>query len=311
MKMKRIFKMKRILIMIIFVIVLSVLGGCKLENRVIENENAIAFRFPAAYRQYLPYEEIPEFTLNFDGVIYTNIDASTENRIVFSKNDDFYLSEVIASLLAEYEGRTYFRVLATAKKTETKMNNLVPGKDGKLKHETVVLPVSGGEICDELAYIRLDNGLVLSLEYRRFNSDYFGTDKTYYAWPVTRPLNAVLHFPLLLREKDGGEKELLIVPLPDKVIYRLGVGEKVPLANILKKKGFLDVFYKTYTYPDHSMDPRAGEEFNLEENIKKVKDYYIDNHQGRHENEKFVFTYLGKNFFVTFHSEYFVIDYLS
>ncbi|HHZ18130.1 MAG TPA: hypothetical protein GX390_02460 [Acholeplasmataceae bacterium] len=303
--------MKKTIFMMMTAVLAFALAGCRLENRVTANEGSIVFTFPADFRAHLPYEEIPEFELEFTGTIYTNIDASTANRIVFSKNDDFYLSEIVASLLAEYAGKSYTRVLSTAEVTKTKMNNLVPGKNGELKHETVVLPVTDGKVYDEITYLRLDNGLVLSLEYRRFNSDYSGTDKTYYAWPTTRPLNAVLHYPLLLREKEGGERELLIVPLPDKVIYRLGVGEKVPLANILKKKDFLDAFYRTYPYPDHTMDPREDGEFDLEDNIRQVKEFYIDNHQGRYEGDAFLFTYLGKVFAITFHTDYFIIDYVS
>ncbi|MCK9536190.1 MAG: hypothetical protein M0R05_01155 [Bacilli bacterium] len=296
---------------LILILISFILSGCFFENEVIPNDNYIKFSFPEEFRKYLPYDEVPEFVLQFDGTIYTNTSASTTNKKVFNKNDDFYLSDVIASLLSDYEGRVYYRALSKSTAAETKMNNLVTDKNGNLKHETRIIPVSDGEIYIELAYLRLENGLLLSLEYRRFKSDFTGTEKIYYSWPKTRSLNAVLHYPLLLHQKADSDKELLLVPLPDKVIYRLGIGEQLPLATILKDKSFLGDFYKSYPYPDFNVDPRASDVFDLEENIAKVKSFYITYHHGRYEGEDFYFTYLEKDFIVTFNNENFMIDYRS
>jgi len=293
----------------IFLILISVfLSGCIFENKVIGNDNSIKFTVPDEFHEYFPYEEIPEFVLEFEGTVYTNINASTENKKVFNKNDDFYLSDIIAGLLNEYEDRIYYRLLTKETATETKMNNLVADQEGNLKHKTKKIAVVDGEIFNEMAYIRLANGLQLSVEYRRFKSDFTGEEKTYYSWQKTRPLNMVLHYPLFLNLKENNQKELLLIPLPDKIIYRLGISSQIPLEKIIKDKSFLGDFYKTYPYPDYTMDPREGEEFDLETNIKKVKDFYFDSFDGRYEGDDFCFTYMQKDFVVFFNNEDFKID---
>lgn len=306
MTMKRIFKMKKNIMMIIAFFAL--LCGCSFENRVIPNDGVIIFSFPEGFGENVPYGEIPGFTLNFDGVIYTNVDASTVNKKVFSKNNDFYISDIIALFLDEHKDNTYYLVLSEGNETEIKMNELVTDKDGKLKHAPQSLNVAG-KVFNEIAYVRLDNGLLFSLEYRRFDSDYSGRMKTYYTWQKTRPINMVLHYPLILHVNDEGKKELYIVPLPDNVIYSLGVGEQLPLQNILKDKAFLRDAYKTFPYPGMSADPRDGKEFNLEENIDTVKRFYMDGYSGRTENETFYFEFLEKKFLVTFADNYFMIKY--
>lgn len=309
MKVIGIFKMKKIyLICLVFLTIL--LSGCG-GNRVIPNDGEIVFFFPDEFRNYL-LSEAPSYTFEFNGTINTIIDATSPNRKAFGKNDDFVLSDILSELFNDYhdKNRLTVRIIQEVEEFETKMNTLETNND-ELKQVSHILKVDGNIVYNELAFIHLENGLILSFEYRRFNSIIDNELKTLYAWRYTAPLNAVLHYPLIVVKDHDQSLKLVIITIPPKSIYQIGISEKQSLHRILKDEKYTTEFYRSFTYPDHNEDPRYQDDFDLEKNIEMVKDYYQQYHQGRMIGEDFFFTYLNIEYKVIFKERSFVIEYLN
>jgi len=298
-----------IMLLVLMALVLSACGG----NKVSPNEGEIIFEFPAEYQDLLPYAEIPDYHLTFEGNVNTIDAATSSNKKAFGKNDDFVISDLMSALFSEYEenNRLEVRLLLTKEAYETRMNTLEMDDDGEFYQESQILVVENGEIFEEIAYLALENGLTLSFEYRRFLTMIDETPKMMYCWKYTTPLNAVLHYPLILHVKEDDVKEFLIVPLPPKCVYHMGVNDNVSLQSFYEKDEFMDGLYKSFYYPDFNEDPRTGEVFDLEANILKVKEYYLTYFLGEVDGESFYFSYLGRKFTVSFLEDSFVIDYFG
>ena len=304
--------MKKIFSLLILIVFVFSLSSCR-ENEVEANIGSITLKFPDEYLKYVPYEEIPNFVFEFEGTINTITGVTLSNSTIFSNNDDFILSDIISNLLKTYEekDRLSFRLIEKEEKYETKMNTLEADEKGVLKHKSHVLKVEAGEVFEEIALIDLENGLTLSIYYRRFVSNFEGELKTYYAWSYRTLMEMVLHYPVILHLNEKNEKEFLIVPLPTNVNAHISVARQLPFEKLLDDEYFEERF-RRFNYPDYSEDPSDNNEFDLEENIKKVKDYYIRDFQGKEENGIFTFSYLGINYKLIFENEEaFRIDFLK
>lgn len=302
---------KKWLIMLLFLLALglSACGG----NQVSPNEGEIVFEFPAEYRNLTPYADIPDYHLTFEGNVNTIDAATSSNKKAFGMNDDFVISDLLSDLFSEYEekNRLEVRLLLTKEAYETRMNTLETDDGGEFFQKSQVLAVEEGQIFEEIAYLALENGLTLSFEYRRFVTIINEVPKMMYCWKYTTPLNAVLHYPLILHVKEDDAKEFLIVPLPPKCVYHMGVNDNVSLQSFYEKDEFLDVLYRSFYYPDFNDDPRSGEIFDLEANILKVKEFYLTYFWAEVDGESFYFSYLGRKFAVSFLEDSFVIDYFG
>jgi len=298
-----------IIITLCFLLLLSACGEVKVD----ENVGSIEFYFPTEYLEYVPYKEVPRFTFEFKGTLYTSKDVSKSNYKYFSRNDDFAFSEIISEFLKSYEekDRVTYRLVSKDTQFETKMNKLILNDKGELKQKTQVMKVKDGEVYNEIAYINLENGLTISIDYRRFISDFEGEYKTYYAWRYAAPISMVLHYPLMLHTKNNGEKTFLIVPLPPKVMYHIGVSRQLPLEKLINKDEYFKENYRRFYYPDYTSDPTEKNDFDRNVNIQKVKDYYKRDLNGREINGKFYFSYLGYDFEVVFEEQTFLINIVS
>lgn len=308
--------MKKVISLLLLLFLVFQLIGCG-GNRVSPNNGQIVFSFPDDFKQYLPYEEseIPSYTLTFEGNINTVVGATTSNKKVFSKNDDFVMSDYLENLFNENQSNLTVRLIKEeSKKFETKMNSLVLNDKGEYESKTHVLKVKDGIVYNELAYITTNEGLTLTVEYRRFVAILENnTEKTYYSWRYSSPLNAVLHYPLMIVLNENSEKEFLIVPLPTKVVYHLGVSTQVPLSTMLEKDDYMQPNFRTFYYPNYSDDPRELQKnFDREADILEVKSFYTKAPFDGYEKEgNFYFSYLGKDFKVSFDEYSFQIDYIT
>ena len=120
--------MKKILLLLLLFISPIVLTGCGLTNNSVPNEGTITLNMTDEYLSYLDYKasEVPNFTLSFDGVINTNEAVESNNQIIFSNNDDFTVSEIIANLINKYkDDKTRFTSIVVSEelKAETRMNS--------------------------------------------------------------------------------------------------------------------------------------------------------------------------------------------
>jgi hypothetical protein len=300
------------LIIVLLLSFLFLFSGCD-GNQVSPNENEIIFHFPTEYLHLLPYEEVPDYHLTFTGIVNTIDAATTTNKKVLGKNDDFIISKLLADLFAYYQDldRVETRILLTSEVYETRMNILEIDDEGEPYQKSQILKVENGILYEEIAYILLENGLTLTFEYRRFETMIDSVKTMMYCWKYTTPLNVVLHYPLIIVDNSLDEKQFLIVPLPLQSVYHMGLNDKIPLQTFIDKDEFSKPLYRRFYYPDFNDDPRSDLPFDLEANILKVKQYYVTYHQGRQESDLFIFEYLGKQFNVTFYDEDFEIQFLN
>lgn len=306
-KMAKIFKMKKMILLLLIPLLVT---GCKcsfLEQEVITHEGKLELTIPEEYYEYLDYnrEDIPSFVWHFEGTLNTAKTNLKANEVMFHSNDDFKLSKIIKELLDSYRDQHRLSVLTVKeeKENETFLNKEVDGK-----WEKVYLRPEGNIMYNEVAYISLSNGLKLSLDYRRFDvKDEEGNLETYYAWQYSQGIRMILHFPFQVIKK-GEVKRLVILNLYDQTKYTIGTHNS--LKAILKDdKYFEDEGFRKFFYPEYDEEKGMSEE-ELAMNIQLIKDYYIGEFNGQ-DGANFTFEYLGKKFEVEFTEKCYFIKYLK
>lgn len=282
--------MKKILII---VLMLFTLTGC-FKNDVIPNEGKIVLGLEEKYYQYMPYkkEEIPNFVFEFDGTFNTIKNVSKPYYIVFAGNDDFKLSDEISKLLENYRERTVYVVQASDVQTLTRINSL--DENGKQVAQKVM--VDNQEIYDETAFIDLENGLKLTIDYRRFTSE----GKTYYVWRYTQSLTMYLYYPMMIIN-DGGKKEVVLLTLPNRVTFQ--VGTTLDIDRVIADDKYLNDDKYTFNYLDDFE--------NINDKKQQVIDYYVNGYNGKLVGNDLYFEYLNIRFKVTFTDKNFIIKYDS
>ncbi|HHU55260.1 MAG TPA: hypothetical protein GXZ48_01020 [Acholeplasmataceae bacterium] len=278
--------MKKILIIILLLFILT---GC--ENNVKPNEGSITLYLSDDYTKYMNYEEVPSFTLTFDGIINTtDVDTIRTFQANFSGNDDLFLSSVINDLITKYEDRVHIDVLSVKESASARINTI---ENGEVKPLTY--PTDDGKEYYETAMFDLENGLKLTIDYRRFV--YEGNN--YYCWRYERSILMWLYYPLMVIDNNG-IKELLILTLPNRIKFK--VGPQLNANKLIKDKTYLN-------NPDLYSFVYLDEFETLEEKKQYVVDYYVNSYEGYFEGNKLYFTYLGVKFFITFDEHKFYINY--
>ena len=303
--------MRKILIMTILLISLFTSGCGFFETELQEIEDEITLTIKEDFVEYLGYEKenIPTYTFKFDGKINITLRNTGPNEIIFSGNDDFRISNMVEEFLKYHEenGIISYRTLNVQKKYETHLNKRTVLEDGTVKTERVYLKVTDGDLYNEIAYITLENGLQLTMNFCRFEGEIDGVKKTYYAWQYSESIRMILYYPLMVVNDKNGERKILIVALPNKVINK--IEPRYDLKGLMTKDTYLDSSYYTYPYPDFD-EETSSSDYDATESIENIKNYYIDKFNGRYEGEDFVYTYLGYDFKVTFEKTSFIITYI-
>lgn len=283
--------MKRFLFLIILLFLLS---GCGKGLETISSPYKLTVSND--FLEYFDYDldEIPNFSLEFEDSL--NIIANwKKEEVIFSNNDDFKVSEIISNILNSYD---YEVIVSEPQEMKTtKMNKIV-----EEKKQTLNLEVTDGIVYNELVCVNLDNGLKLTMQFRRFES----TGITYYAWQYTASIRMILHYPIMVID-NGAENKLVLLTLPNgfsnyTVNFQLGLG------NLIFKDKYA---YGNYDYKFSYINVDTAKPEAVNEAINKIKQYYIDNYEGIEENGVFKFNYLGKNFSIKFNDQNFEIDYLE
>ncbi|HPV55257.1 MAG TPA: membrane lipoprotein lipid attachment site-containing protein [Bacilli bacterium] len=296
--------------MIFFILASLLLTGCKcsfLEQEVIAHEGRLELKMPEEYYDYLDYNEsdIPNFVWNFEGSINTAKTNLKSNEVMFHSNDDIKLSKLIKDLLDSYRENNRLTVLTVKeeKEHETFLNSQVNGK-----WEKVFFRPENQVMYNEVAYISLENGLKLSLDYRRFGAkDENDVIQTYYAWQYTQGIRMILHYPFQVIKK-GEDKKLVLLSLYDQTKYTIGTHNS--LKAILKDDKYLnDEGFRKFFYPEYDEKKGMTEE-ELAMNIQIVKDYYVNGFNGQ-DGSNFTFEYLGKKFEIKFTESCYFIKYLK
>ena len=166
-------------------------------------------------------------------------------------------------------------------------------------NEKVYLKVKDETVYNEIVYILLDNGLILSINYARFiDSD----NVTYYKWQKTESIRMVLHYPFMITDKVdeypnkiNNNKSFVFIPLPLGVTYSFDTTTK-RLVKLLSNDKFLESSYYTYKYVN-----------SYEEDHDNFISFYQKYYNGRYINDEFVVTNFGIDFKIKFNKDNFVI----
>ena len=294
----------RINIILLFSLFSLILTSCNIvkvmfTTEVESFENEITLSCDANIRDYLPYEEVPNFTFTFDGKINITKNRQGEFECIFYGNDDFFISRLVKSLINEYQEKGEDRVKTTLTKSEKDAEVWMNRRDGDID-EKVYLKVKDEAVYNEISYILLDNGLILSINYARFiDSD----NVTYYKWQTSESIRMVLHYPFMIttdttkvRNKINSSKSFAFLPLPLGVTYKFDTTTK-RLSKLLEDDKFLESDYYTYKYVN-----------DYETDYENYKDYYIKYFNGRMIDDNFVITHFGIDFKIEFNNDNFVIS---
>ena len=277
--------MKKILLL--FVLFLSLIGlvAC---NETVPNDGSVKLDITDAYKQYIKYDDIPSFTLNFDGNLNTIANVNKSYYTVFSSNDDIILSDALSELFENND--CSFEVVNEDQVSERKFSVI---ENGKLKN--INMPCDDGYVYDEIAYVNLSNGLKLTVDYCRFTSG----GKTYYTWRYSRSIAMFLYYPVM-RIQNNNEDELVLLTLPQRI--NIHVSPELKLASILTKEEYLEDTYYTFEYFHKET---------LEEEKQYVIDYYKNYNYVKVDNDTFTFEYLNNKFSVKLNDKNFVISWLE
>lgn len=306
----KVFKKYLFIVLILFSFYLT---GC-FKNDVKENINEITLKLGEDFEKYMTYyEEIPNFVLSFEGSINTISNTPKSEYVIFASNDDFRLSMILSELFEKCKDNITYIVETTKQAETTNMNTYVDSKLIKKK-----MLVDNNEVFYEVAYIALENGLKLTLDYRHFKSD----NIDYYTWRETNNISMNLYYPLMVI-KENDKKELLLLTLPNMVKYQ--VGTTLQINNIMKDDTYVDT--NKFVEEDkmcgkYTLNYYEGE-MSKEEQQKYIKDYYLNNptynayfenyivkRNGENvEKEFLLFTYLDVLYSIEFFSSQFTIRY--
>ena len=271
--------MKKISLLIMLLISLFLTGCQGFESSVEPRENSVTLTLDDDYASFIN-GEIPSFTFEFEGTL--NIMSNNPNKfyVQFSNNEDKILSDALNKLFEKYKDRTHIELVS-------KKNNVDSTLFSTLNEYGAVVNVEYTpdkyEEFDEIAFIDLENGLKLKIEYRRFV--YNG--ENYYTWSYRMPLTMVLVYPFMVVENTP-TNDFLLIALPTRVapnIYNNSVAnKKVNISNLINSSTYAyseTSMYYTYSYVDVSES--KDEQQKILDNQQYIIDYYVNNFDGKYE----------------------------
>lgn len=292
---------------IILILLVIFTSGC--SSAVIPNEGSITLTLDDDFRNYVNLEKIPDFTFEFDGTLNTQKFVSKSYYTVFTNNDDIILSDALDKVFKYYEEKNQiiYDVVNTQEVNSTLFSKL--NKYGKV--ENLELEPDDKQVIDETAYISLDNGLKLTVDYRRF----LYNGKMYYTWRYSASITMYLYYPLMLVKKND-KPSILLITLPNTVTFQ--VGPSLRLSNLINSKTYyqdeVDDGRYTFDYPLYSYN-RTKEKIKLsfEEGKEKTIAYYVDEIGGVYDeaNDEITYTYLGNKFKVKLLEKNFKMYYIG
>lgn len=273
--------MKKVL-MVLLISLLCVFTACKM-NQTVPNEGSVTLDLSENYKEYIHYDNIPNFVFNFDGTLNTIKNVNKSYYTVFSNNEDIILSDALKELFAMYPD-TIYRI-DNVDKVKTRYFTTI--KNGKV--ENISMPCDNDEVYDEVAFVPLNNGLKLTIDYCRFVSDGI----TYYTWRYSASIAMFLYYPIM-RIKNNGSDELVLLTLPNGI--SIHVSPELKLSNVMNKDDYLKDQYYTFEYYQ-------------KDNIDK-KEYVWAYYEGYNLSERsdgFTFDYLNNRFSVELRENDFII----
>ena len=315
--------MKKILLVIILLLSIFLTGCEGFQSSVESRTNSITLTLDDDYKQFTK-GEIPSFTFNFEGTL--NVIANNPNKfyVQFSNNEDKILSDALAKLFEQYKDRTHIELVSKKEGVNKALFSTLNEYGAVINQE-----YTPDDYCeyDELAFIELENGLKLKIEYRRFK--YNG--ENYYTWSYRTPLSMVLVYPFMVLPGEL-TNDFVLIALPTRVapnIYNNSVANrKVNISNLINGTTYAyseQSMYYTYSYV--AVSDSKDEQQKIKDNQQFIIDYYVNNHNGRYEEttkqeqtdeglvnvvvKNLYYTYLGNEFLINLYDNNFKMHYVG
>ena len=242
--------MKKISLLIILLISLFLTGCGEFRSVVEPREDSITLTLDDDYASFTK-GEIPSFTFEFEGTLNVLSNNTNKFYVQFSNNEDKILSDALNKLFKKYEDRTHIELVSKTTGVSSTLFSTINEYGAVINVEYT--PDKYEEF-DEIAFIDLENGLKLKIEYRRFV--YNG--ENYYTWSYRMPLTMVLVYPFMVLENTP-TNDFLLIALPTRVapnIYNNSVAnKKVNISNLINSSTYAyseTSMYYTYSYVDVS-----------------------------------------------------------
>lgn len=304
--------MKKILLLALLICTLFMTGcGGLFESNVVPNEESITLRLDDDFSSVIE-GDLPTFTFNFEGSLNTVKNVNKSFYTVFANNEDKVLSDALTKLFEQYKDRMYVETIGSQSVNTTLFSTL--NEFGAVVNEEYT--PDDYMVYEETAYISLENGLKLTVDYRRFV--YNG--ENYYTWRYTNSITMYLYYPMMALE-NGLTNKLVLISLPNRVTF--SVGPSLKLESILNGVTYIDdedCMYYTFNYVNLKVEK---EEDLLKAQQQYVIDYYVNELNGEYneyeevvEGEKVIrkeiqYSYLGNDFIVKLYDKNFKMNYVG
>ena len=275
--------MKKLLTFLLVTITLMVLTSC---NNTIKYRDQIILTLDSEWQNVLCTNgTIPSRIFQFDGELNV-YETSTSMGIIFTKNDNYFLSQAFANHLATVVGENYIVVSETVQNYDN---------DGALFGKEKKVIDANTQSVERSIVSWSSDGTRYSYLFRTFKSG--GTD--YYVYTYNTGISISMDIPLLV-QKVGGEQKIFMVSLPYDTRYVLNINTKIK--SLKNKAEYLDDKYHQFAYPNYLQN---------QDKIQGVKEWYLNYCDGVDYGDYLVFTYIGINYKVTFNTDYFSIYVLE
>lgn len=272
--------MKKLLSIILILISLTVVASC---NNTYSMENKVTMTLTDEWQETITYSGVlPQMSFEFEGS-FNVYETSSSLGYVFTKNDNYLLSNALAKHFSEKVKDNYIIV----KKTE-QTNDSAGAVFGKTR-----LTLDEGTASYEYSLVTWDEtGTRYSYLYRSFVSNGI----TYYVYCYHTGITMSIEVPLIVQMVDG-KQQIYMVSLPYDTTYTLNVNTKIK--SLKNKAEYLEDKYHQFEYPNYLSEST--------DKVSDVKKWYIDYCNGYEEDGVFYFTYIGITYYVTFSDSYFSI----
>lgn len=296
--------MKRKFNVLLLLILSFFLTGCFVSfSAVVPNENSITLKLDEDFASVIE-GELPEFTFEFEGNLNTIKNVNKAFYTVFSNNDDKILSDALVLLFEKYKDNIYFDLVGTDKDVHSTLFSRLD-KYGKVYNEEI--EPDNHMVYEETAYISLENGLKLTVDYRKF----YYNGEVYYTWKYSASITMYLYYPMMaIKKEDSLTNKIVLITLPNRVTFK--IGPSLSLQSIYNGSKYTDKEDSVYYTFDYVKDFGEKEEATLEQQQQYVIDYYVNNCNGTYNEETKVinFSYLGNNFMVQLFDNNFKMRYV-
>ena len=274
--------MKKGLLLIVICLLFISLVSC---NDTYAKTGSVTLTLTSEWKDVITYNTVaPSRTFSFDGT-FNVYETSSDLGYVFTKNDNYLLSDAFSKHLSEVVGSNKIIVKSTIQEADEK--GALFGKER--------LSLDEGTVSKEEAIVTWDeSGTRYSYLYRTF----IHGGKTYYVYTYNTGITMSMEVPLLCQVVDG-KQQIYMLSLPYDTKYQLNVNTKIK--SLTKKSEYTEAKYHTFEYPAYAA-------FLEGDNVTVVKEWYQTYCSGREVDGQFLFTYLGIDFVVTFEENDFIID---